>query len=266
MIADPNLLHALSPLAVAFALALARIGGVVMLLPGVGETVVPATLRAGFAVALTLLLMPSITMPSVVMPSVVMPAAQPSFIMLAALLAHELAIGIWLGLMARLFVLALPIAGQIISYQIGLSSVITPSQDLGAESTLLSTVFGVFATTMILATGLYALPLQALVASYHILPIGLNFPAGSVLHIAQILVAQSFALAVQLAMPFLLAGLLWQAGLAVISKLVPQLQIFMVAMPGQTLGGLAMLALLATAIAAAWQRAAATGMTRLLTG
>jgi flagellar biosynthesis protein FliR len=56
MIADANLLHALSPLALAFALA--RIGGVVMLLPGVGETVVPATLRAGFAVALTLLLMP----------------------------------------------------------------------------------------------------------------------------------------------------------------------------------------------------------------
>jgi flagellar biosynthetic protein FliR len=256
MIAEPNLLQALSPLAVAFALALARIGGIVMLLPGIGETVVPATLRAGFAVALTLLLMPSIAMP----------ATQPDFIMLAALLAHELAVGIWLGLMARLFVLALPIAGQIISYQIGLSSVITPSQDLGAESTLLSTVFGVFATTMILATGLYALPLQALVASYHILPVGLNFPAGSALHIAQMLTTQSFALAVQVAMPFLLAGLLWQAGLAVISKLVPQLQIFMVAMPGQTLGGLALLTLLATAMVAAWQRGAAAGMTRLLTG
>jgi len=256
MIADPDLLQALSPLAVAFALALARIGGIVMLLPGVGETVVPATLRAGFAVALTLLLMPSIAMP----------AGLPDFIMLAALLAHELAIGIWLGLLARFFVLALPIAGQIISYQIGLSSVITPSQDLGAESTLLSTVFGVFATTMILATGLYALPLQALVASYHILPVGLNFPAGSALRIAQMLTTQSFALAVQVAMPFLLAGLLWQAGLAVISKLVPQLQIFMVAMPGQTLGGLALLALLATAMVAAWQRGAAIGMTRLLTG
>ena len=186
--------------------------------------------------------------------------------MLAALLAHELAVGIWLGMMARFFVLALPIAGQIISYQIGLSSVITPSQDLGAESTLLSTVFGMFATTMILATGLYALPLQALVASYHILPVGLNFPAGSVLRIAQALTTQSFGLAVQVAMPFLLAGLLWQAGLAVISKLVPQLQIFMVAMPGQTLGGLALLALLATAMVAAWQRGAAAGMTRMLTG
>jgi flagellar biosynthetic protein FliR len=261
MIADSALLQALSPLALAFALALARIGGVVMLLPGVGETVVPATLRAGFAVGLTLLLLPSITMPSIGMP-----AGQPDFILLAAELAHELAVGIWLGLMARMFVLALPIAGQIISYQIGLSSVITPSQDLGAESTLLSTVFGLFATTMVLATGLYALPLQALVASYHILPVGLAFPAGGALHIAQVLTAQSFALGVQLAMPFLLAGLLWQAGLAVITKLVPQLQIFMVAMPGQTLGGLALLALLGTAIAAAWERGMGAGMTRLLTG
>jgi flagellar biosynthetic protein FliR len=256
MIADPNLLRALPPMALAFALALARIGGVVMPLPGVGETVVPATLRAGLAVALTLLLLPSIRMP----------AGQPDFLTLAAGLAHELAIGIWLGVMARLFVLTLPIAGQIISFQIGLSSVITPDQALGSESTLLSSFFGTFATTLILVTGLYALPLRALAASYAVLPVGLGLPAGSVLEIAEQLTAQSFALGVQLAMPFLVAGLLWQTGLAIISKLVPQLQIFLVAMPGQTLGGILLLALFGGAIATAWLHATSSGLTRLLTG
>ncbi len=256
MNADAGFLQALTPLAVGFALALARIGAVVMLLPGVGESVVPQMLRAGFAIVLTALLLPSIAMP----------ATQPELIMLMALLAHELAVGIWLGIMARLFVLALPVAGQIISYQIGLSSVIMPNQELGSESTLLSTLFGMFATTLILVTGLYALPLRALVASYSILPVGLTFPAGDVLRIAEALTTQSFALSVQLATPFLVAGLLWQVGLAVISKLVPQLQIFLVAMPGQTLGGLALLALIGGAIVTAWEHGVAAGMLRVLSG
>jgi flagellar biosynthetic protein FliR len=255
--ADSGLLQSLLPLALSFMLALARIGGAVMLLPGIGEAAVPQMLRAGFAALLTALLLPVLPIPDF--------AAQGaafSSILLLALLAHELAIGI----MARLFVLALPIAGQVISYQIGLSSVITPDLELGAESTLLSSVFGMFATTLILVTGLYALPLQALAASYHLLPVGLGLPAGGVLQIAERLTARSFELSIQLAMPFLVAGLLWQAGLGIISKLVPQLQIFLVALPGQTLGGIFLLALLGGAIAEAWARGTAFGFTRLLTG
>lgn len=261
MTADSGLLQSLLPLALSFMLALARIGGAVMLLPGIGEAAVPQMLRAGFAGFLTALLLPVLPIPDF--------AAQGaafSPILLLALLAHELAIGIWLGIMARLFVLALPIAGQVISYQIGLSSVITPDLELGTESTLLSGVFGMFATTLILVTGLYALPLQALAASYHLLPVGLGLPAGGALQIAERLTARSFELSIQLAMPFLVAGLLWQAGLGIISKLVPQLQIFLVAMPGQTLGGIFLLALLGGAIAEAWARGTAFGFTRLLTG
>ncbi len=261
MNADPHLLQSLLPLALSFMLAFARIGGAVMLLPGIGEVVVPVMLRAGFAGCLTALLLPILPIPDYAASG-----AAPGPVMLVALLAHELAIGIWLGVMARLFVLALPIAGQVISYQIGLSSIITPDQELGSNSTLLSTVFGMFATTLILATGLYAMPLQALAASYHILPVGLGLPAGGILRVAERLTAQSFMLGIQLAMPFLLAGLLWQAGLAIISKLVPALQIYMVAMPGQTLGGLVLVVLLVGAITTAWLHGTQIGLTRLLTG
>jgi flagellar biosynthesis protein FliR len=259
--ADSGLLQSLLPLALSFILALARIGGAVMLLPGIGEAVAPQMLRAGFAAFLTALLLPVLPIPDFAAQGAALCPILP-----LVLLAHELAISIWLGIMARLFVLALPIAGQIISYQIGLSNVITPDLELGTESTLLSSVFGMFATTLILVTGLYAMPLQALVASYHILPVGLGLPAGGALQIAERLTARSFELSIQLAMPFLVAGLLWQAGLGIISKLVPQLQIFLVAMPGQTLGGIFLLALLGGAIAEAWARGTAFGFTRLLTG
>ncbi len=257
MTVNAGLLHALMPLALGFMIAFARIGGAVMLLPGIGEAEIPQMLRAGFAAVLTALLLPVLPLPGL---------AEPSPVLLLALLAHELGVGIWLGIMARLFVLALPIAGQVISFQIGLSSVITPDQELGSQSTVLSSVFGIFATTLILASGLYAVPLQALVASYHVIPAGLGLSAGSVLEIAERLTAQSFALGIRLAMPFLIAGLLWQTGLAVVSRLVPQIQIFLVAMPAQTLGGLMLLALLVGGLAEIWLHQAARGFMQLLTG
>ena len=60
-------------------------------------------------------------------------------------------------------------------------------------------------------------------------------------------------LAVRLAAPFLVAGLLWQAALGLLARLVPQLQVFTLAMPGQILGGLALLGILASFMLALWQ-------------
>jgi flagellar biosynthetic protein FliR len=65
--------------------------------------------------------------------------------------------------------------------------------------------------------------------------------------------AEAFALALRLASPFVLAHLVWQTGLGVLSRLVPQLQVFFVAMPGQIVMGVLLLGLLATTLLAAWQ-------------
>ncbi len=51
-------LASLPGLAFAFALVVARVGSTVMLLPVLGEAEVPMTVRAGFTLALTLLLLP----------------------------------------------------------------------------------------------------------------------------------------------------------------------------------------------------------------
>jgi flagellar biosynthesis protein FliR len=244
-----HLLNLFSPLVLTALLGFARIGGAIMLLPGFGESVIPAQIRLCLAFAITLLML-----------KLLPPAPSGlTLIVLAARIGGELARGIWLGLMARLFALALPSAGQIISYQIGLSSVVLPDATLGGESTLLSSFFGLLAPVLILATPLYVLPLHALVASYRVLPPGTGFAAGGALRIAVSLTARSFALGVELAAPFLLAGLVWQVGLAVISRLVPQVQIFLVALPAQLLGGLALFALLAGSIAVAFVHALGPG-------
>jgi flagellar biosynthetic protein FliR len=52
-----------------------------------------------------------------------------------------------------------------------------------------------------------------------------------------------------------LLGLVWQTGLGLMSRLVPQLQIYFAALPGQVLGGLLLLSVLAGPLAQIWLQA-----------
>jgi len=55
------------------------------------------------------------------------------------------------------------------------------------------------------------------------------------------------------------AGTLWQLGLALCARLVPNLQIYVAAVPGQIAGGLLLLSLLLVGIVGAWGEAVRAG-------
>jgi flagellar biosynthetic protein FliR len=134
---------------------------------------------------------------------------------------------------------------------------------LGAQSAALGRLFNLLAPVLILATGLYALPLQALAGSYTLFPPGSPMPAGDLLESATRAVAGSFALAARLAAPFILASLVWQVGLGLLSRLVPQIQAYFTALPGQVLGGLLLLGVLGVPIVRAWLSAVGDGFASL---
>jgi flagellar biosynthetic protein FliR len=73
--------------------------------------------------------------------------------------------------------------------------------------------------------------------------------ARSVIHTT----AQSFALAMQLAAPFVLIGTLWPAMLGVLNRLLPTIQVYGIAMPAQILGGVLLLAVLLQIMSGVWQ-------------
>ena len=171
--------------------------------------------------------------------------------------------GALLGWLARLIALALPAAGQVISLMTGLSSVLQPDPMLGAQSAVIGRLFNLAAPVLILATGLYALPLSALARSYAIFPAGAFPPTADLAQVAVRAVSNSFALGIRLAAPFLLAGTAWQLALGMISRLVPQLQVYIAALPGQVLGGLLLLCLCGGALLHAWLDAARDGFAAL---
>lgn len=255
MDADREFLAQLPSWGFAFALLIARTGSACMLLPGIGEVELPAMLRAGFTVALAALLLP------VLLPLIPpMPAsAWGAFAMIGA----EVITGLWLGWLARLLLLALPVAGQIVASMTGLANVLQPDPALGPQTSVLARALGMAAPVAVLATGLHALPLQALAGSYRLIAPGTLLPAADTAEQVTMAVATGFALALRLAAPFVLVGIVFHAAMGLLARLVPNMQVYFALMPGQILGGLALLALLAATLLTAWQSALGGGFAAL---
>ncbi len=226
-------------------LVFSRVGAAAMILPGIGESELPRSVRLGFALSFTLLLLPLL--------GPALPPLPASLWAVGGMVVAEIATGLWLGWLPRLLLQALPVAGQFVASTIGLASVLQPDPRLGPENTALSRLLSLAAPTLFFATGLYALPIAALADSYRLVPAGALLPAADSAAAATLAVARAFALSLRLGAPFLLAGLLWQAGLGLLARLVPNLQVFAASLPGQLLLGLLLLALLGGGMLAAWQ-------------
>lgn len=236
-------------------LLLCRIGSAVMLLPGLGEQEVPPTIRLALVVALVALLLPGL--------SPALPPLATSTPDLLRLVLTETAVGLWLGLLARLLSLALAQAGQVVALMIGLASPLQTDPTLGAATTATGQLFGLLGAVLVLGSGLYALPLRAVVESYALLPPGQGLPLSASAEQVVQAVAESFGLALRLAAPLVLAAMLGQFALGLLARLAPQVQVYAVAVPGQILAGLLRLALLLPALLAAFAEALRDGFLRL---
>ena len=246
---------ALLTLAPAFALVLARIGAAMALLPGVGETAVPAIVRIGLALAMTILLLPDL---QPLMPP--MPAAG---LTMGLMVASEVITGLWFGWVARMIALALPVGVQFIGYLIGLSSVLQPDPELGAQSSVLGKLFQMAVPVLLLVSGLYQLPLRALDGLFQLIPPGHILPPAESAQVAVRAVGTGFSLALQLASPFAVIGVAWHLAMGLIARVVSRMQIYFVSMPGQIMLGLALLMITASTMILAWRDSAASFLSAL---
>jgi len=228
-------------------LVLARVGATFALLPGLGESVIPAFVKAGLVLTLTILILPII--------EPMLPPRPESEVTLGLMVLAELANGLWFGWLARILTTSLPLAGQFIADFAGLANVLQPSADLGAQTTVISRMYDVAVPVLILSTGLYRMLISALVGFYRLIPPGtLTWTADSTPTTVAV-VGESFDLALRLAAPFILAAVAWHVAIGLIARLVPRLQVFFVALPGQIALGLLLLAAVATPMVGAWMEA-----------
>ena len=226
-----------------FLLIFTRLGAMSMMLPALGETSVPPRVRLFLSLSISLIIYGLIRTTVPIMP--VSPIA------LGVLLLCEVLIGVMMGLSIRLLVSALHIAGTVMAMQTGLAMAQAFDPAQGGQSSLVATFMTLLGVTLIFVTDLHHLMISAMYNSYNLFPIGGEIMIGGFAELITETVANAFKLGIQLAAPIIVYALVFNAGLGIIARLVPQLQVFFVAIPINITMGFVILAVVISA-AMAW--------------
>ena len=224
----------LPALAASFMLVFARIGAMVMLLPGFGETNIPVRVRLGIALALTLIILP--------LHRNAYQISMTSMAPLLVLMFHEIVIGVVLGATARVTLSALAVAGSVIAQQLGLGFVTSVDPTQGQQGVLIGNFLTILGLTLLFATDTHYLIIEALSASYTIFAPGELMPSGDIASLATRAFSGAFKIGIQLSAPFIVFGLVFNLGLGVLARLMPQMQVYFVGVPLSMLAGFLILA------------------------
>jgi flagellar biosynthetic protein FliR len=225
-------------------LIFARLGAIVMLIPGIGETFVPQMTRLGFALVFALVLFP------IVGPGV--PAVPLDVGGVAGAIIKEVLIGLMLGGILRLFMTSLAAAGEIVSIQTTLSFAQTANPTEAQPSASLSTFLALIGVLLVMTTDLHHLFIAAIVKSYTVFPFAKPVPVADAGQLAIQTVSRAFALGLQLAAPVLVFSIVFSVATGLVARVMPQFQVFFVAAPLQVLLGLSVFALSLGAIGMVW--------------
>lgn len=242
----------------AFLLTFVRIGTAVMIMPGLGDSFTPQNIRLHLAIGLTLALFP-LTMHY-------MPNPVPSTFGLLMLIVEEFVIGLFFGTVSRIFMMALDTAGMVISTSSGLANAQVFNPSLATQGSLMGAFLSVTGVVMLFAFNLHHLLIAGLVESYQVFPIGKIPDLGSMAELMSRSISAAFAIGVKIGAPFILLTMIVYVGMGVLSRLMPQIQVFMIAIPAQILLSLITMLLVISAIFTFWAIEFERGMVFLLGG
>ncbi len=212
-------------------LAFCRIGGCLMLMPGFSSARVPMNVRLFIAIAVTLALSP------VLLPILQTALPQLPTPTLIVLLISETFIGGLIGIMGRMFFLALQFMATAAAMYIGFGNMpgapIEDAEPLPAFATLITLT----ATLLFFLTDQHWEVLRALLQSYAALPVSEPFALDFSLAKLTDATSSAFTLALQISSPFIVYTLIINFMVGIANKLVPQIPIYFISIPLVLAGG-----------------------------
>ncbi len=213
-------------------LALARVGGLFLMAPIFASRVAPVRVRVALAFFMTLAMLPLLgTTPPLLM-------AHASMSLVLGLVAFETLIGFTIGLVSQLTFGAVEMAGQLAGIQmgVGLSNLIDPQTQ--EHITSLAQWQNLLALLVFLSIDGHHILIRAVADSFTVLPIGGGIPQAAGFGIVLDLAGGLFVVALKIAAPVMVLLLLVNAAMGVLSKLIPQLNVFIVGFPLNVAAGL----------------------------
>ena len=219
----------------AAALIFARFGAIFMLMPGTGESSIPAQLKLAFALSFAVAVGPVVAQ--------ALPGQPDSLIMALGLVATEALIGVMIGATSRILLSAAAVGGQIIGYQTGLAMAQSFDPTQGQSGALPAQFLNLLFITLIFVTNIHHYLIIVAFDSYQLMPTGSPPAWSDAAQWAVGLFSDTFLLAIQISAPVIAFGIIFYLGLGVLSRLMPQAQIFFIAMPLNILLGFSILAI-----------------------
>ena len=213
-----------------FMFVLVRVGAILFSIPFLEARNVPMLVKASLAMAVSIMLVPQLNIARV---SIIGDPIQ-----LTLGIAGEIAVGLIIGMAVQLFFAGVQLAGQLAGFQMGfaIANVVDPASSL--QIPILSQFLNLFALMIFFAVNGHYYFIKALVDSFSLIPpfgVHLN---GEILEFIMTMAANLFTIAVKVGAPVMVALLLTQTALGLTARTVPQIQIFIVAMPLQIVLGL----------------------------
>lgn len=201
---------------------LARILALIASSPMLGNRQVPARIKIGLALILTIIIAP--TLPAGQLPD---PAsAQGLFI-----LAQQVVAGLMMGFSIRLIFSAIEMAGDIAGMQMGLGFANFFDPQHATFTPIIAQFLGILVALSFVALDLHLAMLEALADSFQSFPISSAPLSASAYRTVAEWGGSLFAYALQLSLPLIAALLITNLALGILTRSAPQLNIFAVGFP-----------------------------------
>ena len=217
------------------AMIFARIGAVLLMLPGVGESYVPPRIRLSLALVVSLALWPVV--------SASLPALPATLGGMAGWIIREVLVGLAIGALLRMFMTALATAGEVVALQTTLAFAQTANPTQASPGSTLSAFLMILGTTLIFATNTHHLFIAGLVGSYELIAPVRPLVTEDFTAMAVRTVADAFTLGVQLAAPVLVFAMIFNVASGLVGRVMPAFQVYFAAAPLSIILGLSVFAL-----------------------
>lgn len=219
--------------AVAISLVMSRVIGMMLSFPLLNTTMIPTNIRVFLVVALSFSMVSIFDLSTHI--------EKISGLMLVLYILKELFVGFTLGLFVNFFIVALSYAAEIISYFMGLTIVNVFDPSFGQVS-ILNRFFVLLFYLLFFITESYRFVIGGLAMSFESIPVGTMTINQGIFAFLIDKSAAIFVLGFQIAFPFALILFVINVALALINRLIPQINVFILGMPLQIFAGLAALA------------------------
>jgi flagellar biosynthetic protein FliR len=172
-----------------------------------------------------------------------MPAVAPASLAGLWILAQQMLIGIGMGFAARIIFAAVDLAGEFIGMQMGLGFATSYDPLNSSQTPVISEFIGLIGLLLFLSLNGHLIYVATLAQSFNAIPVGPNpLGAGSWLNLAE-LGSKIFSSGLLIALPVVVALMITNIALAVLTRAAPQLNIFALGFPLTLTGGFVALAI-----------------------